>query len=145
MSDIEALLSRISRRKEEAKETLRPPADLGEAAKMDHYANDVLKTPLPKSYILFLSKMDGLNFNGYLIFGASTRQTPYLPSFAEANELLARTPRQHALYGHTGDEMYAQHLASSRWQALDRASLSVLEEFESFDLMLSHVLQEALD
>ena len=144
MSDIRDLLSRIREEQQEANEVFEMPASPGDVEKIRLYATDILRTALPNGYLSFLSQTNGLDFNGYLVFGASTSQSPCLPGFQDANELLARTPRQHAFYGHTSDEMYAQHLASSRWQVLDRASLSILEEFESFDLMLLHVLQEAL-
>ncbi len=70
---------------------------------------------------------------------------PYLASFRAANELFSNSEPDYVLYGETGDELFAQHRQSGAWQAIDRASLSVQEDFDSFDALLDHALRTAYE
>ena len=106
---------------------------------------DTLRAELPAGYIAFLERNDGLDFNGYAIYGATEHAEPFLSGFAEANGCLAEPPAQYVFYGETGDALYAQDRKSSTWVALDRPSLDVIEEFPAFEAMLEQLLRDAYD
>ncbi|HEY1864727.1 MAG TPA: hypothetical protein VGG77_13815 [Roseiarcus sp.] len=48
-------------------------------------------------------------------------------------------------YGETGNTLYAQDRTNGRWVTLDVPSFDVVDEFDSFDAMLEHVLREACE
>jgi hypothetical protein len=144
MSDIDDLLAAIDVRERKFGHTMRPPASPDAIERLRRLAWDKFRTDLPEGYLTFLSETDGLDFNGYSIYAATEDEKPYWPGFVESNVLLGAPHRGYVFYGDTGDELYAQHLTSRAWHALDRPSLSVLESFPSFDAMLGHVLREAV-
>ncbi len=143
MAQVEDVLSAIHAEKREAAETVRPPAGDAAIARLRSAAANRMQTALPDSYIAFLRRNDGIDFNGTVIYGATTQDSPYLPGFTKANALFGNP--DYVLYGETGDELFGQHRTTGAWQILDRASLSVLECFGSFDALLEHTLRNAYD
>jgi hypothetical protein len=49
-----------------------PPASPDAIERLRRFAHDALRTELPAAYVKFLGKSDGLDFNGYVIYGATT-------------------------------------------------------------------------
>jgi hypothetical protein len=145
VSHTQDILSQIHAEKLAAKATVRAPADDAAIARLISYAADERKTALPEGYIAFLKRNDGLDFNGNVIYGATTQDSPYLSSFQQANELFSDADPDYVLYGENGDELFAQHRATGAWQIIDRPSLSLLEQFDSFDALLDKVLRDAYE
>ncbi len=143
MSQIEDVLSEIQAEKRDAEETVRPPADEAAIAQLQNDASGQLQVALPEGYIAFLRRSDGIDFNGTVIYGATLQDSPYLPDFQKANALFGNL--DYVLYGETGDELFAQHRATGAWQIIDRASLSPLESFASFEALLEHALRNAYE
>jgi hypothetical protein len=145
MSDIEDLLARIDAEKRAFDQTIRPPASPAAIERLRAHACDALRTELPAGYIALLGRNDGLDFNGYAIYGATEQADPFLSGFAEANARLSNPPAKYVFYGDTGDALYAQDRATCAWVALDRPSLDVIETFPRFDAMLVRVLCDAFE
>lgn len=145
MSETEDLLARINQEKREFNQTIWPPATPAAVERLRAHARDTLRTELPAGYVAFLQRNDGLDFNGYVIYGATEHAKPFLSGFAEANARLADPPAKYVFYGDTGDALYAQERGSGAWVALDRPSLDVIKEFPSFDAMLAQVLRDACE
>jgi hypothetical protein len=145
MSDLEELLDRIDAEKRDFDQTVWPPASPAAIERLRAYARDTLRTELPAGYIAFLKRNDGLDFNGYVIYGAAEHADPFLSGFAEANARLAEPPAKYVLYGETGDALYARDRESGAWVALDLPSLDVIKEFPTFETMLEHVLRDAYE
>lgn len=145
MSIPEDLLQRIDAEKREYDQTIWPPATQEAIDRVCGYARDMLQAELSESYVAFLRRNDGLNFNSYTIYGATEHAKPFLGGFIEVNARLADPPSPFVYYGETGNTLYAQERTSGRWVALDVPSLDVVDEFDSFDAMLEHILREAYD
>jgi hypothetical protein len=143
MSATESLLQRIDAESREFNQTIWSPAAEGTIDRLRAQARETLKTELPDGYITLLRRNDGVEFNGYVIYAATEHKAPFHSGFIEANARLADP--QFVLYGETGDALYAQDRKTGRWVALDRPSLDVFNEFDSFDTMLEHVLREACE
>jgi hypothetical protein len=143
MPATEDLLQRIDAESREFDQTIWPPADEETIDRLRAHTRETLKTELPEGYITLLRRNDGVEFNGYVIYGATEHKDPSHSGFIEANARLADP--QFALDGETGDALYAQDRTTERWVALDRPSLDVFGEFDSFDAMLEHVLREACE
>jgi hypothetical protein len=144
MSVTEELLQRIDAEKDEYDQTIWPPATEETIDRLRAQARETLQTERCDSYIAFLRRNDGVDFNGYSIFGATEHKEPFLGGFIEANARLTDPPPRFVFYGETGHTLYAEDRTSRRWAALDRPSFDAVAEFDSFDAMLEHVLREAL-
>ena len=144
MSDIEDLLGDINAEKRKFKQTIWPSASPDAITRLRRLAWDMLQTDLPEDYLTFLGRNDGLDFNGYVIYGATEHQAPFLSGFVEANERLGGPQDRHVYYAETGDQLYAQDRTSRAWVALDRPSQDVIATFPSFNAMLTQVLQDAV-
>jgi hypothetical protein len=145
MSITEDLLQRIDAEKREYDQTIWPPATQEAIDRVRSYTRDVLQAELSESYVAFLRRNDGLNFNSYAIYGATEHAKPFLGGFVEVNARLADPPSRFVYYGETGNTLYAEERTSGRWFALDVPSLDAVDEFDSFDAMLEHILREAYD
>jgi len=145
MPEIDELLRRIEAEKREFDQTVQPPAAPAAIERLRTHARDSLRTELPDGYVRFLQHADGLDFNGYVIYGASEHEKPYLAGLAEANAQLADPPARYVFYGETGDELFAQDREGGAWVLLDRPSLDVIENFPSFEAMLERMLHDAYE
>lgn len=145
MSATEDLLQRIDAEKREYDQTIWPPASEEAINRVRSYARDTLQAELSDGYVALLRRNDGVNFNSYFIYGATEHKEPFLGGFIEVNARLADPPSRFVFYGETGNTLYAQERTSGRWVALDVPSLDEVDEFDSFDAMLEHVLSEAYD
>jgi hypothetical protein len=143
MSATEVLLWRIDAEKRAYDQAIWPPADEETIDRLRAHARQTLKTELPESYIALLRRNDGVEFNSYAIYGATEHKQPFLGGLIEANARLADPPSRFVLYGETGNTLYAQDRTNDRWVTLDAPSLDVVNEFDTFDAMLEHVLREA--
>jgi hypothetical protein len=145
MSEIDNLLRRIETEKRSFDQPVWPPALPADIERLRTYARESLQTDLPRGYIAFLRSHDGLDFNGYVVYGATEHQAPFLDGFAEANTRLADPPAKYVFYGNTGHELFAQDRDCGTWVRLDNPSLDVMEEFASFEAMLERVLRDAYE
>ena len=145
MSATETLLQAMDAELRQYNQLIRPPATDEAIAHIRDYARKTFQTELPDGYITFLKRYDGYNFNSYTIYGATERKDPFLDGFIETNERLAESPPEFVAYADTSNTLYAQERATGRWVALDLPPYDIVEEFDSFDAMLEHVLREAYE
>jgi hypothetical protein len=145
MSQVDDVIALVQETQRDAGEDPMPPADAQAIARLCKYAEEELHAPVPDAYVAFLQRNDGLAFNGATIYGATDREDDVPLSFRRINEIFSRSDRGYVLYGQTGDEMFAQHVASGAWQMLDRPSLDVIETFPTFEAMLKRVVRDACE
>ncbi len=137
------LLQRIMDYKSRMGQVVWPPADEDALALLTRYSGTIQNIDVPDTYKWLLSITNGLDFNSYVIYGTIVHTNPFLDSFRDVNEMLRQSPREHVFYGDTADELFVFELGSKRFQAVDRPSFSLLEEFENFDAMLAYILHSA--
>ena len=141
------MLSRIHAEQREAGEKVPEPANASDIQELQSYTRTSLGAELASGYRKFLSQANGLDFNGTVVY--ATSQTNYgnnlhLLGFRESNDAFrSGDDRMHVLYGETGDELFAQDTSRDTWYILDRGSLTSLEDFGSFDDLLTRVLTRA--
>src|ERR1700743_2816430 len=100
--DIDELLAEINAEKREFSQPICPPASPDAIARLRRSAPGALSTDLPEDYVTFLGKNDGIDFNGYVIYGATEHKEPFLSGLVEAHERLGADPAQHVFFGDTG-------------------------------------------
>lgn len=143
------ILTRIHAEQREAGEKVPEPANSSDIGELQSYTRTSLGAELASGYRTFLSQANGLDFNGTVVY--ATRQTDYannlhLLGFRESNDVFrSGDDRTHILYGETGDELFVQNKSGDTWHILDRGSLTPLEDFGSFDDMLTRVLTRAYE
>jgi hypothetical protein len=149
MAETAEVLPQIHAEQREAGETVPEPADPAAIGELQAYTRTHLGAELAPGYVAFLGRANGLDFNGTVIY--ATRQTDYgnglhVLGFRESNDLFrSGDERSHILYGETGDELFAHDTSDDSWHILDRGSLTSVEDFRSFDDLLSRILTRAYE
>ena len=106
---------------------------------------------LPKSFEDFLKTVNGLDFNGLVIYGVDEhllddQEGEDLQGFVETNEIWYENDwqKQYMFFGDSDTAWYCLELQKARFLELDKPSGSIIQSFDSFDSMLSEALQTAL-
>jgi hypothetical protein len=106
---------------------------------------------LPEAYIEFLKKVNGLDFNGLVIYGVDhvfldKELDEDIHAFIETNDLWYENEwqKQYIFFGDSDTAWYAYDQKENMYVELDKPSGTLMQSFESFDLMLSDALQTVL-
>ncbi len=148
----EKLVGEIRKTEEKYGSSLRRPVADAEIIKMNHKIKDELgDVVLPSSYIEFLKNINGLDFNGLVIYGVDEK---FLDSkleedsqgFIETNRLWYENEwqKQYLFFGDSDTAWYCYDQKEDLYVELDKPSGTLIESFESFDTMLSNALETAL-
>jgi hypothetical protein len=113
------------------------------AAKLDYVASP--------DYLDFLRVVDGLHFNGFVVFASSIVPIAgypdrYIGGFVESNLQLRNSDVHRGLvvFAEAGDEIYVFDQRRRNFAQLDHPSLDALETFGAFDDMMAFLLLRAL-
>ena len=111
----------------------------------------VSKMELPTGYLDFLQIMDGLDWNGVTIYASKTSlidgySDRYIQGVIEANSIYSKFKFHKDLIflGESGMDTYVYSTDTCQYQIIERVSLDVIQIFQSFDLMLTQILQDLL-
>ncbi|WP_163583474.1 YrhA family protein [Gracilibacillus saliphilus] len=132
--------------------SLRHPASATEVIRMNSNIPDKLgNITLPDSYIEFLKKINGLDFNGLVIYGVDKalldREVDQeIYGFIETNELWYENhwQKQYIFFGDSDTAWYCYDVKDSVYVELDKPSGTVIQSFENFDSMLSDAFETVL-
>ena len=146
-ASIQSTLELICAEQHDAGEQVQPPADSADIQALRAYASERHSVELAEAYTEILAKVDGMDFNGCVIYATAQRPIPgvgVLLGFREANEAFERgSGPYYVLYGETGDDLFAQERGRA-WHLLDKASLSILESFTTEETLFRRVLLRTL-
>lgn len=111
-----------------------PPASAEALASARADAQARLKAPLPPAYEEFLARVDGLEHNGLLVYGAAR--------FVEANLAWRKDEYTQRLlvFAESPSHLYVFDQDERRYQMLDRQRLGVLRSFAAFQMLLRTAL-----
>lgn len=145
-------LIEIEKIEEKYGSTLRNPALDTEIVKMNYNIHQKLgDIVLPESYIEFLKKINGLDFNGLVIYGVDKvlldkEVEEDIHGFIETNELWYENDwqKQYIFFGDSDTAWYCYDQKESVYVELDKPSGTLIQSFESFDSMLSDALKTIL-
>jgi len=132
--------------------SLRNPASDTEIITMNHNIQQKLgNIILPKSYIELLKIINGLDFNGLVIYGVDEvlldkEVDENIHGFIETNELWYENywQKQYIFFGDSDTAWYCYDLKESVYVELDKPSGTLIQSFESFDSMLSDAFETIL-
>jgi len=146
------LLIEIEKIEKKYGSSLRNPASDTEIIKMNHNIQQKLgNIILPKSYIELLKIINGLDFNGLVIYGVDEvlldkEVDENIHGFIETNEHWDETDwqKQYIFFGDSDTAWYCYDLKESVYVELDKPSGTLIQSFESFDSMLSDAFETIL-
>lgn len=132
--------------------SLRKPASDTEIMKINQTIKEKLKNiVLPESYIEFLKKVNGLDFNGLVIYGVDEvlldmEIDEEVHGFIETNEIWYENDWQknYVFFGDSDTAWYCFDFKAGVYVELDKPSGTLIQSFESFDSMLKEALETIL-
>jgi hypothetical protein len=131
--------------------SIQPPASDDQIARLRVEARQKLRAELPGDYIRFLRLMNGLDFDGLLIYGTDSApiigvQDATLIGLLDANLGFRDASRFGNLivYGQSGDDLYLSDTSLTRFSISDRISLYPVHSFTSFEGLLAKALEGRL-
>ncbi|WP_340371992.1 YrhA family protein [Peribacillus sp. FSL E2-0218] len=106
---------------------------------------------IPESYIEFLKKVNGLDFNGLVIYGVDetlldNEVDEEVQGFIETNEFWYENDwqKQYIFMGDSDIAWFCYDLNERVYVELDKPSGTLIQFFDSFDSMLSDALEASL-
>ncbi|MED3648088.1 YrhA family protein [Halalkalibacterium halodurans] len=146
------LLMEIEKIEKKYGDSLRNPASDTEIQKMNLNIRQQLgNIALPTSYIDFLKKVNGLDFNGLVIYGVDKvlldkEVEEDIHGFIETNEIWYKNEwqEQYVFLGDSDIALYCYDLKERIYVELDKPSGTLMQSFENFDSMLNDALETTL-
>jgi hypothetical protein len=134
-------------------DSLQPAASKEELETLATQAQELFGYTIPAAYLQLLAIADGVDFNGYTLYGSKTRQmqgeeTIQLQGFVEINEFwqeYADNGDHHLLmFGETGDDLYLFDQRTQQFHVTDKVSGDVYQAFETFEELAEQFFKAAL-
>jgi len=127
-----------------------PPAKAAELRRLKQEALDQLGYELPEDYVDFLEIVDGLDYDGVVLFGSSTKPLVDKPDielegFIEANERMRKDLEgadQYIFFGTDNDEVLAFSFEKQEYLILDEVSFDPFESYYSYSQLVAAVLKK---
>ncbi|MEI5912081.1 YrhA family protein [Bacillus albus] len=145
-------ISHISKIREKRNRKLNLPINEKELSKfrksvVEKFGEDVL----PQQYYEFLQTVNGIEFNGLIIYGIDQSFLDFKPinevdSFFDANEIWESIKDEDELifFGDSDIAWYCYNVSKKKFVELDKPSGEHMETFCDFDTMLKSALSAAL-
>ncbi|MFP7476947.1 YrhA family protein [Terribacillus saccharophilus] len=127
----------------------RAASDVEIAALKNEAIRKLGDSTLPYSYITFLKQVNGLDFNGLVIYGVDDyllTNTDELDGFISTNEIWRenKEQKQYIFFADSSIAWYCLDLESNAYVELDKPSGTVMEMYDSFDSLLYTAIQSVL-
>ena len=120
-------------------------------AKFKKKAAGELNIDLPEEYIKLLKIINGLEFNGFIIYGIDEELLEKTPNqsingFIELNKTWHENEwqKQYVFLGESSISWYAYDSIEQRYCELDNPSGTESEEFQNLESMIEKILTDAL-
>ncbi|MGG4491314.1 YrhA family protein [Metabacillus idriensis] len=146
------LLIEISRIEEKYGSSLRNPALDTEIQKLkENTQKELGNIHFFESYIKFLKKANGLDFNGLVVYGVDKillekEIDDNIDGFIETNLTWHENDwqKQYVFFGDSDTVWYCYDLNKGTWLELDKPSGTVIQSFDNFDSMFDDALETSL-
>lgn len=146
-------ISEIKKIEESYGDSLRRPATNNEIQKMQEAIHVQFGDfSLPNHYVDFLKNLNGLDFNGLVIYGVDelfldNKMEEDIHGFLELNEIWHENEwqKQFLFFGDSDTAWYCYDLKKKIFVELDKPSGTVMDSFDNFQVMLEEALSTRLD
>lgn len=132
-------------------ELRRPASELEVSEMKDNIKQKWSHFNIPISYVEFLNHVNGLDFNGLVIYGVDKvllekEIKEDVHGFIETNEYWYENEwqRQFVFFGDSDTAWYCYDLKEDQYVELDKPSGTLIQKFEGFRNMLDDALDTAL-
>lgn len=122
-----------------------------EAALFAKAVEDNLNITLPKDYIKVLREVNGIEFNGIILYGVDEpilKEVPdrHVNGLIDCNKVWYENEwqKQYLFLGESSISWYVYDLKTQKYYELDNPSGEIGEEFISFEQMLDKMFEDAL-
>ena len=126
-------------------------AEEREIAEFNEKVLEELGINLPKEYIKLLRVINGMEFNGFIIYGIDEELLEEAPNqsingLIELNKIWYENEwqRQYVFLGESGMSWYVYDCIDEKYYELDNPSGTVCEEFSDLESMIEKMLTDAL-
>jgi hypothetical protein len=130
---------------------LQPPATGEEINLMVKSAQTLLGYTMDKQYLDFLSRFNGLDHNGYSIYATKVSlilgyPDSYITGFVERNQQYwqVESNKQFIAFGESGDERFVFDKTAGKYAELDQSSTSPIRYHDTFDTLLTILLEQSV-
>lgn len=152
MAQWKELLTEIIKNEEKYESSLRNPVTDLEILNLQQLVQEKLgNIQFPESYIDFLKTVNGIDFNGLVIYAVdeellSEQNGEHIQGFVETNEIWHEneSQKQYIFFGDSDIAWYCFDLKQEIFLELDKPSGTIIQSFDCFDSMLSEALQTTL-
>ena len=152
MAQWKELLMDIKKIEEKYGSSLRNPVSDKEIKNLQQLVHEKLgNIQLPESYIDFLKSVNGLDFNGLVIYGVDQEllgepNRENLQGFVKTNEIWHEneSQKQYVFFGDSDIAWFCFDLKQNIYIELDKPSGTLIKSFNSFESMLCGALQTTL-
>lgn len=110
-----------------------------------------LKNEVPEDYIGFLEVVNGIEFNGFIIYGVDselleTKPNQHINGFIDNNLVFYDNEwqKRYLFFGESSISWYVYDLERARYLQLDNPSESVVKEFICFNDMIERIILDSL-
>lgn len=149
---MERFVEKIEKNEEEFGSLLRHPASDSEIIKINQNIQQKFgNIVLPDSYLEFLKIVNGIDFNGLVIYGVDKSLLDKdvdeeINGFIETNEIWYENEwqKRYVFFGDSDVALYCYDTEEGVYVEFDKPSGTLMQTFNSFDSMLTNALETAL-
>ena len=139
------LLEKIGRIESGYGEKLNSPINLDKIKSLSKNEINEFKTFMEQEYSRFLTKVNGLDFNGSVLYGLKTDDN--CSAFFEYNKIWHEVEenKQFIFIGENNISWFVYNPSNDEYLELDMPSAKVVEKFNSLDDLLENFLSDAIE
>ncbi|KXY32998.1 SMI1 / KNR4 family protein [Bacillus cereus] len=130
---------------------LNTPTTDTEIQRLREHAKEKINIDLPREYVEFLKTVNGLDFNGLVLYGVDsslleTEKDEQICGFIETNEIWYENEfqKEYLFFGDSNIAWFCKNLSDSTYLELDKPSGTVMNTYNDFNTMLEEALKTAL-
>ncbi|HDR7324336.1 SMI1/KNR4 family protein [Bacillus toyonensis] len=145
------LILEIEKIEKSFNDKLSTPATDSEVQKLREHAKEKFNVDLPSAYEEFLKIINGLDFNGLVLYGVDsplleTEKDEQICGFIDTNEIWYENEfqKEYLFFGDSNIAWFCKNLSDSTYLELDKPSGTVMNTYNDFNTMLGEALKTAL-
>lgn len=143
------LLEKIERIESDYGEKLNSPIDLDKIKSLSKNEINKVQTFMEQEYSRFLTKVNGLDFNGSVLYGLKTDDScsAEVYDFFDYNNILHEVEenKRFVFIGENNISWFVYNPSNDEYLELDMPSAEVVEKFNSLDDLLESFLSDTIE
>lgn len=145
------LILEIEKIEKSFNDRLNTPATDTEVHRLRKHVKEKFNVDLPSEYEEFLKTVNGLDFNGLVIYGVdpsllNTERDEQICGFIDTNEIWYENEfqKEYLFFGVSNIAWFCKNLSEGTYLELDKPSGTVMKTYNDFNTMLEEALKTAL-